>query len=68
MWYTPIAVCTVILVGNVVTYLTGPLKPHEIDPKLFISIGDACCCCLPKQCRKYFGFGIDNKIYHQQKV
>ncbi|CAF4387329.1 unnamed protein product, partial [Rotaria sp. Silwood2] len=37
MWYTPIAVTTVVVVGILVSYLTHPLQPHEIDPKLIIS-------------------------------
>ncbi|UJR16669.1 hypothetical protein I4U23_003569 [Adineta vaga] len=49
LWYTPIAVSTVILIGMIVSYLTGLRKPHEIDPKLVISIKDMYCSCLPKR-------------------
>ncbi|CAF1354557.1 unnamed protein product [Adineta ricciae] len=49
LWYTPIAVSTVILIGMIVSYLTGPRQSHEIDPKLIISLNTICACCLPKQ-------------------
>ncbi|CAF3090185.1 unnamed protein product, partial [Rotaria sp. Silwood2] len=39
MWYTTIAVLAVLIVGVIVSYLTHPLKPNEIDPKLIIPIG-----------------------------
>ena len=63
MWYTPIAVLTVIIVGVIVSYLTHPLKPNEIDPKYLISIGDVCCCCLPESARRFLRFGVDFENY-----
>ncbi|CAF0778136.1 unnamed protein product [Adineta ricciae] len=44
LWYTLIAASTVILVGLIVSYLTGPLKPDEVDPKLIIRIKDVFRC------------------------
>lgn len=58
MWYTPIAVCSVLLVGLIVSYLTHPLKPGEVDPKLIIPIGEMCCCCLPKRVRDWLRCGV----------
>ncbi|CAF1491028.1 unnamed protein product [Adineta ricciae] len=63
MWYTPIAVLTVVIVGVIVSYFTHPLKPNEIDPKYLISIGDVCCCCLPKFVRQFLRFGVDFENY-----
>lgn len=68
MWYTPIAVCTVVLVGMIVSYLTHPLKPHEIDPKLIIPIGDVCYCCLPNSIRNLLRCGVDYDNYLEKKV
>ncbi|CAF1160783.1 unnamed protein product [Adineta steineri] len=67
MWYTPIAVGAVIIVGLIVSYLTHPLKPNEVDPKYLISIGDVCCCCLPQPIRKWFRFGVDYDDYYEDK-
>ena len=61
LWYTPIAVATVILVGNIVSCLTHPLQPHEIDPKLIIPISELYCCFLPKRRRERLRYGIDNE-------
>ncbi|CAF1245648.1 unnamed protein product [Rotaria sordida] len=67
MWYTSIAVGTVVLVGNIVSYLTHPLQPHEIDPKLIISVSDVCCCFLPKRWREWLRCGVDYEIYHKRQ-
>ncbi|UJR17232.1 hypothetical protein I4U23_004127 [Adineta vaga] len=52
MWYTPIAVGTVVIVGIVVSYLYHPLKPNEVDSKLIIRMSDICqYCCWSKRCQ-----------------
>ncbi|CAF4071977.1 unnamed protein product [Adineta steineri] len=53
MWYTPIAVGTVVIIGIVISYLSHPLKPHELDSKLIIRLDDLCryCCCSKQQRR-----------------
>ncbi|CAF3899796.1 unnamed protein product [Rotaria magnacalcarata] len=61
MWYTPIAVATVIIVGIIVSYLTHPLQPHEIDRKLIISVSDLCCCFLPKRWCGWFRCDADDE-------
>ena len=68
MWYSPIAVVTVLLVGLIVSYLTGPLKPNEVDPKLIIPFGDLCCCCLPKRIRDWCRCGVDYENYLNKRV
>jgi hypothetical protein len=68
MWYSPIAVGTVLSVGLIVSYLTGPLKPNEVDPKLLIPIDNVCCCCLPKRIRDWFRCGVDYEKYLDEKV
>ena len=68
MWYTPIAVGTVLIVGLIVTYLTHPLKPNEVDPKLLIPISDVCCCCLPKVIRDWLRCGVTEEVYFEEKV
>jgi hypothetical protein len=68
MWYSPIAVSTVVLVGIIVSYLTHPLKPHEIDPKLIIPVSDMCCRCLPKRWREWLRCGVNYEAYLKGKV
>ena len=68
MWYTPIAVCTVLIIGIIVTYLTHPLKPKQVDPKLLIPIDDVCCCCLPKSFREWLRCGVDYRNRFEDTV
>lgn len=67
MWYSPIAVLAVLIVGLIVSYLTHPLKPNEINPKLLINIGSVCCCCLPKRIREILRFGVNYDDYFEEK-
>jgi sodium-coupled monocarboxylate transporter 8/12 len=68
MWYTTIAVGTVLVVGIIVSYITGPLKPNEVDPKLLIPISDVFCCCLPKRIRDWLRCGVKEDVNLEQKV
>jgi hypothetical protein len=61
MWYTPIAIGSTLIVGLIVSYLTHPLKPNEVDPILIIPIGNVCCRCLPKCIRNYLRYGVDDE-------
>ncbi|CAF1478400.1 unnamed protein product [Rotaria sordida] len=55
MWYTVIAVSAVLIVGIIVSYLSNPLKEHEIDSQLIIRISDVRrSCCWSKQRQKRF--------------
>ncbi|CAF3528316.1 unnamed protein product [Rotaria socialis] len=66
LWYTPIAVATVIFVGIIVSYLTHPLQPHEIDRKLIISVSDLCCCFSPKRWCGWLRCGAGDEAYHKK--
>jgi sodium-coupled monocarboxylate transporter 8/12 len=68
MWYSPIAVGTVLIVGLIVSYLTHPLKPNEVDPRLLIPIDNICCCFLPQRIREWFRCGVDYKKYLAERV
>ncbi|CAF3911943.1 unnamed protein product [Rotaria sordida] len=68
IWYSAIAVSTVVLVGIIVSYLTRSLESEEIDPKLIIPISDVCYCLLPKQWRKRRECGIEDEAYRKKQV
>lgn len=68
MWYTPIAVGTVLIVGLIISYLTGPTKPGELDPKLIIPVGDVFCWFLPQRIRNWFRCGLPDKDLSDDKV
>ncbi|CAF1228109.1 unnamed protein product [Rotaria sordida] len=67
LWYSPIAVGTVVLVGMIVSYLTHPLQAHEIDPKLIVLVSDVCCCFLPKRWHEWLQCGIDYETYRKRQ-
>ncbi|CAF1328443.1 unnamed protein product [Rotaria sordida] len=67
IWYSAIAVSTVVLVGIIVSYLTRSLESEEIDPKLIIPISDVCYCLLPKQWRKRHECGIEDEAYRKKQ-
>ena len=68
MWYSPIAVAVVIIVGLIVSYITGSTKSNEIDSKLIISLNDRCYCCLPKSIRGWFQSDTPDDACLEKKV
>jgi hypothetical protein len=69
MWYTPIAVGTVVIVGVIVSYLYHPLKSNEIDSKLIIRMNDVRrYCSWSKQCRKSTNYVVSDEIRDNQEV
>lgn len=68
MWYSPIAAFTVVIVGLIVSYITGPLKPHEVDPRLIIPVSDVFCCFLPKRARDWLRCGFKDDASCEKQV
>ncbi|CAF4732441.1 unnamed protein product [Rotaria sp. Silwood1] len=68
LWYSPIVVSAVVIVGMIVSYLTRPVKPNESDPKLIISISDICCFSVPKRIRDWLRCGFTDDAYVEKKV
>jgi hypothetical protein len=68
MWYATIGVATAVFVGIIISYIVGPLKPEEIDPKLIVPMGDMCCCFLPKRWRKRLQCCVEYESYRKKQV
>ncbi|XP_066264336.1 sodium-dependent multivitamin transporter-like [Branchiostoma lanceolatum] len=47
MWYSATAFAVVVVVGLVVSFITGPNKPQQVDPRLICPVFDRLLCCLP---------------------
>ncbi|XP_078700496.1 sodium-coupled monocarboxylate transporter 1-like isoform X1 [Branchiostoma floridae x Branchiostoma belcheri] len=47
MWYSATAFAVVVVVGLVVSVITGANKPGQVDPRLICPVFDRLCCCLP---------------------
>lgn len=58
IYYPAIGWATCIIVGLIVSFLTGHNKAEDLDPKLFISVADAMYCCFPESCKKVFRCGV----------
>ncbi|KAK7467994.1 hypothetical protein BaRGS_00036772, partial [Batillaria attramentaria] len=52
LWYGSIGTGTVVVVGLIVSVITGPMKMDDIDPVYLIPIFDRLFCCLPASWRK----------------
>ncbi|XP_076438939.1 sodium-coupled monocarboxylate transporter 1-like [Babylonia areolata] len=52
LWYPSIGVATVIIVGLVISFITGPMSMDEVDPKYLIPLFDRLFCCLPAPWRR----------------
>ncbi|KAL3847668.1 hypothetical protein ACJMK2_018568 [Sinanodonta woodiana] len=60
-WFGTIGILTTIVVGVIVSLLTGPTKREASDPRYLISFYDEIFCCLPEFIRKIFRCGYNFK-------
>ncbi|OWF48529.1 sodium-coupled monocarboxylate transporter 1-like [Mizuhopecten yessoensis] len=51
LWYAGLGLVLCIGIGLLVSLITGPMDPKDVDKKYLISVCDWLCCCLPKSCR-----------------
>ncbi|XP_013413179.1 sodium-coupled monocarboxylate transporter 2-like isoform X1 [Lingula anatina] len=54
-----IGMATVVVVGLIVSFITGAEKIEDADPKLMMPIFDWLFCCLPRKCSRALSCGID---------
>ncbi|KAK7096189.1 hypothetical protein V1264_005513 [Littorina saxatilis] len=52
LWYSSIGAATVVVVGLIVSFCTGPMSIDEVDPKYLIPLFDRLFCCLPASLRR----------------
>ncbi|XP_019638106.1 PREDICTED: sodium-coupled monocarboxylate transporter 1-like [Branchiostoma belcheri] len=58
LWYGVLAVFVVVTVGLIVSFITGPQNPAELDPRLITPLFDTACCCCPGRCRHTLWCGV----------
>lgn len=58
MWYSGIGVITTVVVGLIVSFITGPTDPKTLNPKLICPFFDVFFPCLPEKIRKKLRFGV----------
>ncbi|XP_071964294.1 sodium-coupled monocarboxylate transporter 1-like isoform X1 [Antedon mediterranea] len=69
-WYSAVAWLTVLFVGLIVSFATGPTDPADVDPKLCCSLVDTMYCCLPEKIKKPLRCGVryDEQFTHVDDV
>ncbi|CAH1250786.1 SLC5A8 [Branchiostoma lanceolatum] len=70
LWYGVIAVIVVVTVGLIVSFVTGPQNPAELDPRLITPFFDTACCCFPGGCRHTLWCGVrhdDRDVWTQKE-
>ncbi|XP_045030203.1 sodium-coupled monocarboxylate transporter 1 isoform X2 [Daphnia magna] len=58
MWYSTVGCCTVIVVGLIVSALTGFQDPRKLNPGLICNTGNTVYWFLPKNIREYLRFEV----------
>ncbi|XP_013391934.1 sodium-coupled monocarboxylate transporter 1 [Lingula anatina] len=64
LWYSGFAVLVVVVVGMLVSAVTGYTDPEKLDYRLICPVFDEMFCCFPKSCLKTFRCGVD---HHPEK-
>ncbi|XP_033749405.1 sodium-coupled monocarboxylate transporter 1-like [Pecten maximus] len=58
LWYAPLAALITVVVGLLVSFITGATKPKELDPRLICPFFDIFFPCLPEKIRRKLHFGV----------
>nr|XP_034966667.1 sodium-dependent multivitamin transporter [Zootoca vivipara]XP_034966668.1 sodium-dependent multivitamin transporter [Zootoca vivipara]XP_034966669.1 sodium-dependent multivitamin transporter [Zootoca vivipara] len=58
LWYSAHNSTTVIVVGLLVSYLTGPMRGEDVDPRTIFPVLPRLFCCLPARYRERLRFGV----------
>lgn len=64
LWYTAYGLAICIIISLIVSFLTGPTKPKDVDSKLMSPMFYNMCPFLPHKYRKVLLFGVD---YNEQE-
>ncbi|KAL3876307.1 hypothetical protein ACJMK2_034170 [Sinanodonta woodiana] len=58
IWYSATAVLTAVVIGLIVSLITGRTKSSDLDPKLMVPLFDIFCPFLPEKIRRPLRFGV----------
>ncbi|XP_037075870.1 sodium-coupled monocarboxylate transporter 1-like [Pollicipes pollicipes] len=58
MYYSALASAVVVVVGLVVSFITGARDPRRLDPRLIVPLGDKLFCFLPDSWRRFLNFHV----------
>ncbi|XP_014675985.1 PREDICTED: sodium-coupled monocarboxylate transporter 1-like [Priapulus caudatus] len=60
MWYSAVGCMSVIVLGLIISFMTGPTKPASLNPALICPWFDYTLCCLPKKIRHFLWCGVQH--------
>ncbi|KAK7501544.1 hypothetical protein BaRGS_00007348 [Batillaria attramentaria] len=66
LYYTITGATTVVVVGLIVSFITGYRRPSTLDPRLICPLFDEMFPCLPEVILKPLRFGIDHKDKYEK--
>ncbi|KAK3601824.1 hypothetical protein CHS0354_041741 [Potamilus streckersoni] len=68
VWYAGLAVLTNVVVGVIISFLTGPTKPETLNPKLVCPVFDIFFPWLPNKCLHFLRFGVRHERVYEQET
>ncbi|KAL3876630.1 hypothetical protein ACJMK2_034448 [Sinanodonta woodiana] len=68
VWYAGLAVFTAVVVGLIVSLLTGPTKPSTLNPKLICPFFDVFFPWLPNKWLKFLRFGVRHEKEDEEET
>ncbi|XP_046352866.2 sodium-coupled monocarboxylate transporter 1-like [Haliotis rufescens] len=68
LYYTPTAMAALVIVGMVVSLITGPRRPGSIDPRLLCPLFDRLFPCMPEKILRPLRCGVDHKGKYRKEV
>ena len=58
LWYSAVGCITVIVVGLIVSVLTGPQNPRKLNPDLICNVGETIYWFAPKKVKEFLRFNV----------
>ncbi|XP_071108383.1 sodium-coupled monocarboxylate transporter 1-like [Haliotis cracherodii] len=68
LYYTPTAMAVLVIVGMVVSLITGPRRPGSIDPRLLCPLFDRLFPCMPEKILRPLRCGVNHKGKYRKEV
>ncbi|KAG1670130.1 Sodium-dependent multivitamin transporter [Nymphon striatum] len=68
LWLSAIAVVVVLIVGLLVSFITGRQDPKKLNPMLISPVFDILCCCLPGPLSERLGCHVGDEFNETQEM
>lgn len=68
LWHATVGALSTIILGLIVSLITGPTNPKTVNPKYIISLVDLCYCCLPEKIKRACRYWEPNEATDETEV